>query len=211
MAIFSAIGSVLGAREQRGAARDAATAQTNVATQNNALALDFYNRNTTNFTPQMQRGEQAGALINSLIGLGGQPAQTQAFDTFRNSTGYQFQRDQGLSALDASAASRGALRSGAAQQSAQRFGDNLANQSFYNWAGLVADQRNIGASAASALAGVGNTYVSNVSANNQNAADAISNSALIRGNANQQMYAGVGNALANSASRVASSFMGGIR
>jgi hypothetical protein len=50
------------------------------------------------------------------------------------------------------------------------------------------------------LAGVGNTYGGNVMANNQNAADATSNAALLRGQAQNQFYGTAANALGNFAS-----------
>lgn len=197
-------GALLSNSSNNRATTAAANAQTNVAAQNNALAASIYNQNRETLSPFVQGGTQAQTQINALLGLNGQPAQTQGFDTFRNSTGYQFQRDEGLNALDASAAARGALRSGAAMQSAQRYGTNLADQYFGNYMGYLANQQGVGLGAASAQAGVGNNYVSNVTANNQNAANATSNAALMRANNNNMMYGSI----ANSLGRLGSSFLG---
>ena len=51
--------------------------------------------------------------MNGFLGLGGDPAATQAaFNTYLNSTGYQFNRQQGLDAVNQSKASQGLFNSG---------------------------------------------------------------------------------------------------
>lgn len=52
---------------------------------------------------------------------------------FRESPGYGFRRDEGLSAVEASAAARGGLYSGAAMQALQERADGLASQEWNRW------------------------------------------------------------------------------
>lgn len=121
----------------------------------------------------------------------------KAFNTFRNSTGYQFRLGEGMDALNQGYAAKGALRSGAAQKDFMRFGQGIASDEFGRYLGYLGGQQGTGLSGASAIAGVGNTALNAMTQNNQNAADAASNSALLRGTANQQMWAGIGNSLGN--------------
>ncbi len=136
--------------------------------------------------------------------LGGQPTMTQptaqpnalsqyqqAFDSYRNSTGYQFRLNEGNKAIGANFAARGLNNSGAAVRSAMQYGQNIASGEFGNYMGLLSNQQGVGLSAASAQAGVGQNYVNTVSANNNNAGSAAANAALLRGQANANMWGGI--------------------
>lgn len=90
---------------------------------------------------------------------------------FQKSPGYDFQFSQGMDALQSTAAARGNLLSGATLQSAQTFGQGLANQDYANWYNRLAGisqsgqaaagnqanaASNYGQQAGNALAGIGN-------------------------------------------------------
>tara|TARA_R110000772_G_scaffold89304_2_gene185103 strand:+ start:875 stop:1753 length:879 start_codon:yes stop_codon:yes gene_type:complete len=123
-----------------------------------------------------------------------QGAQNNAFENFRNSTGYQFRLGEGMNALNSGWAGAGTLQSGAAQRAAQEYGQNFASNEFGNYAGLLANQQGVGLSGASALAGVGQNFASNItSLNNQNAQN-ISNSAVASANNSNAMWGGIGGA-----------------
>lgn len=193
-------GAALSSSASKKAANTAAAAQTANTDKNNALQLDIYNRNTANFQPYMDTGGAAMKSINGLLA-----GDSHAFDDFRNSTNYNFTYGQGMNALNQGLAGQGALHSGAAQKSAIRYGQGQAGNSLGGYINLLQGQQNLGFGGAQALAGVGNTYASNVQQNNNNAADATSNAALLRGQAQNQFYGTAANALGN----FASSFGGG--
>lgn len=86
-----------------------------------------------NYNPYVQGGGKAQGAVYDLLGLNGQPAQTGAFSNFRNDPGYDYQVQQGLKAVDNSAASRGMLNSGATLKALQDRGSNLADQSYGNY------------------------------------------------------------------------------
>lgn len=96
-----------------------------------------------------------------------------AFDTFRNSTGYQFRVDEGNKSLNALNFARGASDSGAAVKSALNYGQNIASGEFGNYMGYLGNQQGVGLSGASAVAGVGQNYANNTAnllgQNSQNA------------------------------------------
>lgn len=131
-----------------------------------------------------------------------------AFDNYKKSTGYQFRVNEGGRALDNSYASRGVGQSGAAAKAALNYGQNIASGEFGNYINQLFGISNQGLSAANAQAGVGSAMVNTITNNNQNAADAASNAALLKGQANGNLYAGIGNALGNLGGTFASSFGG---
>lgn len=60
---------------------------------------------------------------------------TPAFQNYLNSTGYQFQQQQGTAALTGSAAARGILNSGSTAKALTNYGQNLASTTFNNYLG----------------------------------------------------------------------------
>lgn len=111
-------------------------------------------------------------------------AANDAFDIFRNSTGYQFRLGEGMDSLNSLYAGAGTIQSGAAMKAAQRYGQDFASNEFGNYMGYLGNQQGVGLSGASALAGVGQNYANSVMTNNNNAGSAAMNAALYRGSNN---------------------------
>lgn len=111
-------------------------------------------------------------------------AAQNAFDIFKNSTGYQSRLAEGYEGLNSGLASSGVLQSGAAQKEAIRYGQNFASNEFGNYLNALGNQQGVGLSGASALAGVGQNYANTMAANNNQAASAVGNAALIKGQNN---------------------------
>jgi hypothetical protein len=164
------------------------------------------------YTGDEMQGNYGGALPGTVPGYAPQPVpgaitasvqpQTaqSAWDQFRNSSNYQFRLGEGMNALNSGWAGAGALQSGAAMRDAIRYGQNFASNELNNYLSLLQGQQALGAGSASSLAGVGNDFLSSVTANNRMSADALSNAALLRGQANQNMFGGIANALGGFAS-----------
>lgn len=119
-------------------------------------------------------GQQATAMPQ------GNPGQSQqnAFDAFRNSTGYKFRFDQGMNALNGGWAGAGTLQSGAAMKSALEYGQGMGSAEFGNYWNMLGEQQNLTSGAANAMSGVNTTYANNagslaVNAGNQQAALAM--------------------------------------
>lgn len=115
-----------------------------------------------------------------------------AFNNYRNSTGYQFRFNEGMRAIDAGAP---VLNSGARLKAALNYGQNIASNEFGNYLGQLANQQGVGLDGASAQAGVGQNYANSVSANNNSAGTAAANAALMRGQATSNMWGGIANGL----------------
>lgn len=82
------------------------------------------------FSPFINQGNQASSQMGNLLGLNGQPAQTEGFDTWRKNTGYNFGLNQGMDAITGSAASKGLLNSGATARALSQFGQDYGATKF---------------------------------------------------------------------------------
>lgn len=118
-----------------------------------------------------------------------------AWDTFRNSTNYQFRLGEGERALNQGFAARGSLNSGAAAKALLRYGQDYASNELGTYMNLLGGQQNMGLNAARAVAGVGGDLVSGVTANNNAGAGAVANADLLKGQANAGMIQGIGGSL----------------
>jgi hypothetical protein len=131
-----------------------------------------------------------------------------ALNNFANSAGMQFQLQRGGEMINNNYAAHGQLQSGAAMRALQDYGQQTAlNNYFMPYMGLLSGQQSVGAGAASSIAGVGANFgntAANINAgmgaNIQNGANAASNAALLRGQANANMWSGIGGALGGLAS-----------
>jgi hypothetical protein len=115
-------------------------------------------------------------------GVSAADAAGQAFDTFRNSTGYQFRLGEGMNALNSQYAGAGAVKSGAAMKDAVEYGQNFGSNEFGNYLTALGNQQGVGLSAGSALAGVGQNYANSMASINDARATGIGNAALSNAN-----------------------------
>ncbi len=136
------------------------------------------------------------------VGTQGQPAPqsaqqaaNDAFNIFKNSTGYQFRVNEGMNALNSGYAGSGLLQSGAALKALDDYRQNMASNEFGNYMAYLGNQQGVGLSAGSAVAGVSQNYANNMASQNNALASTIANSALARGQSAAQLWGGVGGAL----------------
>ena len=124
-----------------------------------------------------------------------QQAANEAFDIFKNSTGYQFRVNEGNRALNSGWAGAGTLQSGAAGKSFQEFGQNIASAEFGNYMGYLGEQQNLTSGAANAMSGVNSTYENNAGklavAQGQN----LANAAVAKANNSNALIGALGGAL----------------
>lgn len=206
--LVAAGGAVAGAAISSSASGHASDAAANAAAQNNALQSQIYNSNKDLAQPYITGGNNAETALQGFLGLGGDPAATQkAFDNYLNSTGYQFNLNQGLDAAEQSAAAKGLLNSGATFKALDQFGTGLADRYGQQYVGNLQNLTDTGQRAAGSLTGAGQSYANAVSGNNNNAAT-VSGNAAIAGAANTNNL--IGNAInAFGAYRGGSSYGGG--
>lgn len=80
------------------------------------------------------------------------------YEGFQETPGYAFALNEGIKGIDASAASRGNVFSGATMKDAQRFGTGLANQTYDRYVNRLAEQAGMGQAAAGQTATAGANY-----------------------------------------------------
>lgn len=141
-----------------------------------------YYANTQNMQPYLNAGNASIGQIQQL--------NAGNFSSFRESPDYQFALTQGLQGLDRSAAARGSLYSGGQSADVLGYASGLASQQYGNYYNRLMGLAGMGQSAASALAGVGNTYA------NQTANNAYNNAA--NNNALTGLLTGIGSNLASN-------------
>lgn len=127
------------ARTQAGAARDAAAVQQNM-----------FDTTSQYFAPYRQAGENA---LNTYV--------DQVGTEFTETPGYQFGLQQGIDAVDASAASRGNLNSGATLQAVNQFGQDYATRNYDNWLNRVGGLMSTGQASAGQQAALGQNFANN--------------------------------------------------
>lgn len=131
------------------------------------------------FAPMQQQGQMgptaaAGGMVNTTVNP------QSAFDTFRNSTGYQFRLGEGMNAVNSGWAGKGLLQSGAALKSLNNYGQGLASAEFGNWMGQLSNQQSLGSSAAAAQAGVSQANGQNLASIYMNQGNNLADAAIAK-------------------------------
>jgi hypothetical protein len=163
--------------------------QSNTAANAQKLAQAQYQQQRADVAPWRDTGGQALGATADLLGLNGQDAANAAMGNFQQSPGYQWSMDQGMRAVDAGAAARGMLRSGATLKAEQTFGTGLADQEFSNYYARLAG-----------LSGQGLTAATGGAQNAQNSA----NAALQGANAQNSIYGNTMQGLSSNANALLS-------
>jgi len=133
-----------------------------------------------NYQPFLDGGQQATKTLADLYGLNGADAASAATTGFEDTPGYQFARDQGIKALDASAARNGMLRSGNQEQAVQQYGTGLAQQYYQQFLQNLQQQQATGLNAAGG-----------VSTGNMTAADAYAQLKQNKANNSNRLIGGL--------------------
>jgi hypothetical protein len=146
--------SLLGAAS----ARSAGAAQADAAGQATALQQRIYEEGLKRQQPFLDVGTNA---LNRLVALNEPGADVNAF--LNRDPGYAFRVNEGLKALDRTAAARGGLLSGGTLKAAQRYGQDMASQEYTNAYNRIAGLANLGPSAAGVQNNLGTSYGTNAS------------------------------------------------
>ena len=106
---------------------------------------------------------------------------TDAFNTYKNSTGYNWRFNEGMRSLNNGLASAGMLKSGSAMKSALNYGQGIASAEFGNYLNALGNQQGVGVTAGSALAGVGQNYANSLGNIAMDNGQAQANAAIAKG------------------------------
>lgn len=187
-----------GGASQAGSAAAAAGAKSYEEAQKWAQQLRYWN------SPWIESGKSGLSTADALLGLGGlvwdgksyqnsqtpQADQANALAKFKTSPDYQFRFQEGLNALDRSAASKGMLLSGAQTRRAQEYGGGLASGEYNNYFNKLMGMSGAGQQAEATTQGLGTNIVGQ------------GLNALTQGNmAQASSYSNAANALASGISK----------
>jgi len=165
--------SVIGAS----AAGKAANAQSDAAKYAADLQQQQYNQTRTDMTPWREAGGKAIGQLSDMLKPG--------YD-YTTSPGYQFRFNEGLRALDSSAASKGLLLSGGQVKAAERYGQGIGADDFDRSFNRVASVASGGQQVNTTLGQLG-----------QQAASNAGNAVIQGGQARASGYIGQANAINN--------------
>jgi len=134
MPVGAIIGSsVVGAGASLIGSSNAADAQTQAANQASQTQLQMYDRTRQDLLPYNTGGQQDYARLNRLINSPGYiNGPNMSESSLRATPGYQFNLNQGLKAVQNSAAARGLGVSGAALKGASQYASGLADSTYQN-------------------------------------------------------------------------------
>lgn len=203
-AVIGGGASLIAAGKNSKAIDKSTAAQQQSDAENRALQREVYASNEAHLNPFIERGNAAGGVINSALGLGGGSAATDAYNAFKQSTGYQDRLTEGYRGVNSAYAGRGLLQSGAAQKALLRYGQSQASGEFGNWLGALGNQQGVGLSGASALAGVGQSYANNMGAINQNSANFAGQAAVAQANNSNSALGSIANIAGNTVGALSS-------
>jgi hypothetical protein len=168
-------------------AKKAAQIQADAANRAADLQMKQFERQVELQEPWRQAGITA---LNKLTPLATEYTPF-GMEQFQQDPGYAFRMQEGMKALERSAAARGGLLSGGMLRGAQRYGQDLASQEYMNAFNRYQAERNARLNPLQSLAGVGQTATNQL------------------GQAGQAMASNVGQAMGAAAQARASGYVGG--
>ncbi len=177
----SAIATLAGTAIQAGAASSAARSQARAGREQLDLQREVYEDQQSRFEPYEAAGRRGLEAYSYELGLGDAP---EGYEGIQESPGFQTQLDMGRESVEAGAAGRGGLYSGATVTSLERYRTGLASQEVGNYLNRLASLGAQGQGAAGMQGQAGQNY-----------ATGASNALANIGNARAAGAMGVGNAL----------------
>jgi len=155
--------------------------------------------------PTVSDLDQQIADLENQIAQAQQGGQVPDYSAFYKSPGYDFRMQEGINALDKSAAARGKLMSGGLMRELERYGQGLASSEFNNYANRLASLAGVGQTATNTGINAGQASASGVANTSANIGQNLMNA----GTANASGIVGASNAF-QSGLQDASGFLGNI-
>ena len=205
-AIIGGVASNMAASKQSSAATQAAETTAGAQVYSADLQKEMYEQTRTDQEPWRIAGEKALQTIQERPDF---QFTADTFEQFKDPS-YDFRMQEGVNALDRSAASRGRLLSGAQDRAVTRYGSDLASQEYGNAfnRAMATDQYNLGKQ--QSLAGVGQQATNLVSQAGQSTASGIANTTMSGAAAQGNALIAGGEATANMYGGIAQSANQGV-
>lgn len=206
----SILGGILGGN----AAQSAASTQAAAADRATALQREMWLKNLEMQQPFYNAGVTGQNALLQYLGLGGDPnaanygAGMKPFDASQmyNDPGYQFRLNEGLKALDRTAAARGGLLSGGAIKAGERYAQDYASNEYTNAFNRYWQERNQMLNPLQSLTGAAQTTANQLGNAGANYAQSAGNTMMQGANARASGYMGTANALTSALNGVANNY-----
>lgn len=195
--------AAVGAAGTAYAASKAADAQTKAAETAANTQMGMYNQTRSDLAPYRAIGQTAGDTLMSKLSDLTAPI-TMDQNTLEQTPGYQFNRTQGLKAVQNSAAARGLGTSGAALKGAATYATGLADSTYQNqFQNAVTNQTNA-FNRLKSLVDTGQNASAQTGSAGTSAATGAANAATQAGTAQAAAYNNMGQSISNAANNVGS-------
>ena len=221
--VWAASAVVAGAAINAIASNSAAGKQADSAANAQRIAQDQYAQTRADLLPYNQLGQAAGGQLSQLLGIGGDngsggygslnaPMTAQNFQDL--SPAYQFQQQQGMSALNNSLAAKDGVMSGAATKGMIGFNQGMANTAWDNAFNQYQTQNTNTYNRLAGLLGIGQNAAAQTGNNGAQMANTAAGAATAQGQALASGTMGVSNAINGGMSNglgyyMANNMMGG--
>ena len=196
-AAVSAYSSNQASNAQQDASNQATAAQLQATKESNELQWKMFEQNRADQEPWRQAGQKALQIIQET------PDFNFSQSDFFDDPSYQFRMDQGVKALDRSAAASGNIRSGAQDKALLNYGQNLASTEYGNAFNRALTTYNTNMSKQQSLAGIGQSATNAVASMGQNTANNISNNTMSSTNSINALNQNAANAQAQNYTNMA--------
>lgn len=124
-------------------------------------AQPYYQNAQAHFNPYQAVGNQATSAYQDAMGFNGAEGSARANAAFRTAPGYQFALDQGLGAVERSAAARGMGTSGNTMVDLTKYATGFADQTYNTYMGNLSNGMQQGFAAAQAKSAIDQTQAGN--------------------------------------------------
>ncbi len=185
------VGGAYAAHEQKGAAEDAAAAQTASSQQGIAEQQRQFDAVQKLLAPYVNSGSGAVTAQQNLIGLGGNAEQQKAIDALKNSAQFGELTRQGENSILQNASATGGLRGGNVQASLAQFRPQLLSQMIEQQYGRLGGIAQLGQASAAGQASAGLQTGSNIANLYGQQGAAQAGNALANGQANANFASGI--------------------
>lgn len=207
----AAVGTIGSSLISSNSSSNAANTQANAANQATQAQLQMFNQTQQNLKPFLQGGTNSLAALMSYLGIGPNgsfnpnapgvaPFSAQQFQA---SPGYAWQKQQGIDAIQNSAAAKGGVTGGNTLKALDQFGTGLANQDYYNAMNAYLTQQGNVFNRLYDLTGTGANAAASLGGFAQNTGQSIGSNIIGAGNALAAGQIGQGNAMSGGLNSLA--------
>lgn len=193
---FWVAGAVVGSAVIGGiASNNAAGQQADAANNATAISDKQFQQNREDMAPWREAGAGALSQLSDGLKAGGDFNRDFTMSDFAADPGYKFRMDQGNSAMERSAASRGGLLNGGTLKALNRYNQEFASNEYSNSYNRFNNDRTQRFNRLSSLAGTGQTATRDVANMGTQAAQTAGNNTMAAANARASGYMGAANSI----------------